>query len=311
MRRRLKIGIGVIAALLALLVFNALWTDGETGEAEVTVAGGRILDLPAGEVQVVESGPRNGEPVVLVHCFTCALEWWGRITPQLDRDRRVIAIDLLGHGGSEKPSSGYSMPAQAELVASVLERLRVQRATVVGHSLGGTVATAVTETHPALVGRLVLIGQAPNDSYGPGLPFPASLSFMPLIGEGAWQLMPDAAVEDGLGAAFAPGYEVPGPFVDAFRRMTYKSYDDSAEGEGEYSDEKPLDSRIAATGVPLLAIFGAEEQIYDPGRSLAAYERVPGAQTELIPGAGHSPNVERPRLTADLILEFAETAPDA
>ncbi|HET7574543.1 MAG TPA: hypothetical protein VFJ99_05450, partial [Solirubrobacterales bacterium] len=81
MGRRLKIGIGVLAAVLVLLVVNALITDGETEKAAVTVPGGRILDLPDGELQVVEHGPRDAPPIVLLHCYTCALDWWDGVVP--------------------------------------------------------------------------------------------------------------------------------------------------------------------------------------------------------------------------------------
>jgi pimeloyl-ACP methyl ester carboxylesterase len=65
--------------------------------------------------------------------------------------------------------------------------------------------------------------------------------------------------------------------------------------------------RITQANVELLAIFGSEDQLYDdPAAALADYENVPGAQTELIKGAGHSPNVETPEKTAELILGFAE-----
>ena len=118
-------------------------------------------------------------------------------------------------------------------------------------------------------------------------------------------MTPDFAIKDGLGAAFAPGYDVPDAFVDDFRRMTYTSYDSSPDAEDDYSGEVPLDRRIAKTGTPLLAIFGADEQIYDPRKALAAYAALPGAVTALVPGAGHSPNVEKPAKTAALILAFA------
>jgi len=65
--------------------------------------------------------------------------------PILARKHRVVAVDLLGHGGSEKPSSGYSIENQADLVAGVLGRLGVRNAEVVGHSLGGSVAVALTD----------------------------------------------------------------------------------------------------------------------------------------------------------------------
>jgi pimeloyl-ACP methyl ester carboxylesterase len=103
MRGRWTIVIGVVLALVALLVINALLVDGETKSAGVTVPGGRILDLPDGEMQVLERGPRRGSPIVLIHCFSCAMDWWDGMLPMLERRHRVIAVDLLGHGGSARP----------------------------------------------------------------------------------------------------------------------------------------------------------------------------------------------------------------
>src|SRR5262245_8892610 len=144
MRKRWKILIGVVVALAVLLTINTLIVEGETKSAEVTLAGGRILHLPGGDVQVLERGPRDDPPIVLLHCYTCSIAWWQRMIPLLDRDHRVLALDLRGFGGSEKPDSGYSMEDQATFVAEALKRLRVDRATVVGQSLGGTVGTALT-----------------------------------------------------------------------------------------------------------------------------------------------------------------------
>jgi pimeloyl-ACP methyl ester carboxylesterase len=305
-RRPWKIAIGVVVLLGVLLAVNAVVIDGETKPGEVTVPGGRILHLPGGEMQVLERGPRTAAPIVLIHCFTCAIDWWDGMIPRLDRDHRVIAVDLRGYGGSEKPASGYSMEDQAAFVAEALSRLGVRDATVVGHSLGGTVATALSERFPKLAGRLVIIDQAPDESYeSGGLPFTAKLTFVPVLGQMLWRVTPDFAIKDGLGAAFAPGYDVPDRFVDDFNRMTYTSYTSDTE-EGDYSDATPLDRRIARSGTPLLAIFGAEDQIYDSRKALAAYAKVAGARVELIGGAGHSPNVEKPRQTAALVLAFAK-----
>src|SRR5215475_2121839 len=106
MRRGWKIAIGVVAALVVLLLLNAIVTSNETKPAEVTEPGGRILSLSGGDIQVVDRGPRDGSPIVLIHCFSCAINWWNRMIPLLDKAHRVIAVDLLGHGGSEKPDSG-------------------------------------------------------------------------------------------------------------------------------------------------------------------------------------------------------------
>ncbi len=306
MGRRLKVGIAVVVALLALLVVNALLTGGETEGAEITEPGGRIFELPDGDLQVVEHGPRDGSPIVLIHCFSCAINWWDGMVPLLERDHRVITLDLLGHGGSEKPGSGYTPPNQATVVAEALKRLDVSDATVVGHSLGGSVTVALSEQDPELVGRAVIIDMPPDNSYG-DLGFIAGLAFQPVLGPALWRIKPDLSVRDGLGVAFAPGYDVPDAFVEDVKRMTYTSYDESPSGVDDYLDEEPLDQRMAASGQPLMVLMGAEEQVIDdPERALGQYESsVPTAQTRLVAGAGHSPNVERPALVAKLVDRFA------
>jgi pimeloyl-ACP methyl ester carboxylesterase len=305
MGRGWKIGIGVVVALIALLGINALLVDGETKSASVTVPGGKLLDLPGGQVQVVDNGPSKGDPIVLIHCFTCAIDWWDGVRPALEREHRVVAVDLLGHGGSEKPDSGYTAPHQAELVAQAMERLGVRKAEVVGHSLGGEVAVALAQQSPRLVDRVVILDTEANAGEA-SLGLTAKLGFAPVIGEFFWRVKPDAAVRDGLGIAFAPGYDVPDAFVEDVDRMTFSAYDDSASAFDDYLHEAPLDQRMVESGQPLLVMMGAEEQLIDdPAKSLAVYRRgVPGVETRLIAGAGHSPNVEKPAETAHLILEF-------
>jgi pimeloyl-ACP methyl ester carboxylesterase len=307
MRRRLKIGFGLAVALLALLALNALWVDGRTEEAEVTVPGGRVLNLPDGDLQVAEHGPRQGSPIVLVHCYTCAMDWWDGMVPLLEPGHRVVLVDLLGHGGSEKPSDGYTPPHQAKAVAEAMERLGVRNATVVGHSLGGAVTVALSEQSPELVKRAVIIDMPPDSSYA-DLGFLASLGLQPLLGEALWQIKPDLSVRDGLEVAFAPGHDVPDAFVEDVKRLTYTAYDDSPGGNDDFLAAEPLDQRMKATGKPLMVLMGAEEQIVnDPQRALEQYKAAdPEAEAHLIAGAGHSPNVERPALVAGLVLRFAE-----
>jgi pimeloyl-ACP methyl ester carboxylesterase len=301
----------VVVALIALLLVNTLLVDGKTEPAEATVPGGHVLDLPGGEMQVVEGGPRDGSPIVLIHCFSCAIDWWDGMRPRLEADHRVIAVDLLGHGGSEKPGSGYTPANQAKLVAEALRGLRVRDAEVVGHSLGGAVAVALAEQDPELVNRVAIIDMPPDHSYG-DLGFIAGLAFQPVLGEALWTIKPDFSVRDGLGVAFAPDYDVPDAFVEDVKRLTYTAYDESPAGTDDFLGEESLDRRMRATGKPLLVLMGAEEQIVnDPQRALDQYATVPGAETHLIAGAGHSPNVEKPAQTARLVLEFAKTSPKA
>jgi pimeloyl-ACP methyl ester carboxylesterase len=303
-----KIAIAAVLALVVLLVLNALWVDGKTESAEATVPTGRILDLPGGEMQVDEHGPRNAPPIVLVHCFSCAMNWWDGMLPLLDRNHRVVTVDLLGHGGSEKPSGGYTIPHQADVIAEALERLQVKDAEIVGHSLGGTVAVGLAERHPGLASRVVIIDTAAGHHSRGSLGFIAGLAFEPVVGEALWQIKPDVATRKGLEVAFAPGFDVPDEFVEDVNRMTYTAYDESPSGSSDYVDEKTLDERMRAAGRPLMVLMGEEEQIIDdPVAALAEYKRgVPGVETHLIAGAGHSPNVERPAVTARLVQRFGQ-----
>ncbi|HWC09272.1 MAG TPA: alpha/beta fold hydrolase [Solirubrobacterales bacterium] len=307
MGRGWKITLGVVVVVISLLAINTLLVDGDTDSAAVTVPGGRILDLPGGEVQVVEGGPRDGSPIVLIHCFSCALDYWDGMRPALEEAHRVVAVDLRGHGGSEKPGSGYAVPEQASLVAEALRELGVSQAEVVGHSLGGAVSVALAEAAPRLVDRVAIVDMPPDNSYG-DLGLLASLAFQPVLGEALWTIKPDFSVRQGLEVAFAPGFEVPDAFVDDVNRLTYTAYDESPGQTEDFLAEEPLEQRMRATGKPLMVLMGAEEQIVDePRRALAQYaEGVPGAETHLIAGAGHSPNVEKPALSAALVLKFAK-----
>ncbi|HEY2052347.1 MAG TPA: alpha/beta hydrolase [Solirubrobacterales bacterium] len=310
MRRGWKIAIGVVAALIVLLGLNTVIVDHESKSASVTEPGGRLLKLAGGEIEVVEKGPRSASPIVLIHCFSCAINWWDGMMPLLDRNHRVVAVDLLGHGGSEKPASGYTIPNQADLVAEALNRLGVSDATVVGHSLGGSVAVGLAERSPDLVKKVMIIDTPPNHS-GSSLGLIAKLGFAPVIGEFFWRVKPGFAVRKGLAVAFAPGFDVPDEFVEDVNRMTYSSYHDSPEGSDDYTKEEPLDRRMRETGKPLMVIMGTEEQIVDdPAARLAEYRRTyPGTKTKLIAGAGHSPNVEKPAETAGLVLGFDAEEP--
>jgi pimeloyl-ACP methyl ester carboxylesterase len=323
MKPRWKVAIGVLVALAVLLVINTLVVDQQTKAAEVTIDGGRILTLPGGEIQVVEEGPtaepagEAGAPIVLLHCYTCSLHWWDRIAPILAERHRVIRIDLLGHGGSEKPSGEYSIELQAQLVAGALNELGVQGAVVVGNSMGAAVAVALAQESSQLVDRLVAVDMAPNTTdFGGGLPLAARIGYVPVIGEAMYRLTPDFVVKDAYGESFAPGFDIESGFpdsdqvVDDFRAMNYSAYDGAPGATEDYLAEMPLDARLRQAAVPAMVIFGAEDQLFDVERAIAGFDDVPGIRTATVEDAGHAPQVEQPEETARLILEFAADAGD-
>src|SRR4029079_17885960 len=162
MRRGLKIALTVVVVLIGLGIVNAFVLDNQTKQAEVTADGGKIeeassVDLQGFDSPATGSGP-EGAPIVLLHCFGCSSQWWNPILPALNENHRVVRIDLIGHGGSAKPQSGYEIETQAAAAAEALNSLGVQGATVVGHSLGGIVATSLAEQARELGDRARLVG---------------------------------------------------------------------------------------------------------------------------------------------------------
>jgi len=334
LKRRWKILIYLLVALAALALLNTFVTNSETEPAEVTVEGAEILAVPGGDLQVLDvpaseppamdgrraprggSGERGGNvptpttaPIVLIHGYTGSINWWQDVIGDLSRRHRVIAIDLLGHGGSAKPGSGYTIANQADLIAQILNQLDVEGAVLVGHSLGGTVVTAVAERSSELVDRLILIGMAPDVEEFGNLDLTSRISRLPVIGQATKRLAPDALLRDGLEQGFAPGFPVPDYAVTDLKRMTFTAYREWPGANEGYTAEQPLNERIEASFIPLQVIFGAEDQIFDARASLNAYAAVPAAQTELLEGVGHSPMVEAPEETVALIEAFAAPAP--
>lgn len=114
-----------------------------------------------------ESGV-GSPPMVFVHGWTCDHSYFA---PQIDHFRaghRVVGVDLRGHGASDAPADGYSMPSLADDVAFVCGELGIEGAVVVGHSMGAIISTELAASHPEVVSALVLVDPAtigaPNDA---------------------------------------------------------------------------------------------------------------------------------------------------
>ncbi len=298
--RLAAIGTGV--AVVVLLAFNA-WISGRETEAAEADPPGRVLELPGGDIHVREDGARGKPPLVLIHGFACSMRWWDAITPLLAREHRVIRIDLLGHGGSEKPRDGYSMENQADLVAAAMDRMGVARAAVVGHSMGGMVGTALVERHRERVSRLMTIGTPPDlDSAEPSAS--RRVAGLPVLGPAISRLAPERMVHAEVESTFIPEFDPPTELLDDVERTTWSSFSGSGEEGADYRDARPLDRRLAGERIPVTAVFGRRDSVVDPASS-RRYATIPGARIVLLGGLGHSPQVESPRRTAGVILSFA------
>ncbi len=304
MTGRRWITVAVVVAFVVLLGVNALVVGAETKPARADI--GRLVALPGGdELQVREDGPATAPTIVLLHGFAGSLHWWNNLVPLLTPRYHVVRFDLLGHGGSSKPSGGYSMEHQAQLVDEALHLIGVRRALIVGHSMGGLVATALATRDRALTAGVALIDSPPTSTAGK-LPFTARLGFVPVLGQALRStLITNGLVSKALQSAFAPGYPVPHQFVSDFWQMTYTSYTDSDHEDNAYLKRQPLAPRLTALDLPVLGIYGTEDRIVSPAAMREDYAQIPGVQIVAVAHAGHSPMVEKPYATAQALLPFA------
>lgn len=292
--------VAVIAAIAVALAANTIAVNSATRPA-MARSSGTVMETGVVPANVKVEG--EGPPIVLIHGFGAALDWWDEIAPQLATDHRVIRLDLIGHGGTEEPESGYTIERQAKLVAAVLDRLGVERVIVIGHSMGGEVTTALAEANPLRIERLVLIDSPPKAETTFNLG--TRLALMPVVGELLSRFTTDDTIREMLGQGFAPGFPVPEKFVADFKQLTYAAFRTGHDGNIAYETEKPVVERLAALEPvpPLLAIFGSRDALIAP-ESAKLYEHVPGARMVILDGPGHSPMVEAPEKTLALIKDF-------
>ena len=272
-------------------------------------ANDRFVRLDDGDMHVVADGKPAAPALLLIHGTGASTAWWDPVVPRLAGAYRVIRVDLPGHGRSSSPAGGYDIPAQARRAGAALDRLGAGRVTVIGHSTGGSVATALAEQRPDKVAALALIDMGPSlDAAAPeGLLVRLLLARFP--GRLLWRLRSEATIRKALSSAFTRPVDIPGAIIEAALGMTHRALAGTARGALDYMRQRSLPDRLAALGVPVLVIFGTEDARY-PSSSAAAYHVVPGARVELLPGVGHTPMMEDPQATGTLLLEFAAaTAP--
>lgn len=233
--------------------------------------------------------------MVLLHGLGGSPSVWGRVAPL-----------LAGYGVATvtpRLRGGLSIEEEADHIAKMLPELG-SPVVLVGHSMGGLVATAIAERHRRQVGRLVLINTPPTaesriSAHGAAERIPA----VPVIGPLLWNLLPDALLAIGLRSAFAPGHPVPRLFVRDLRATGRTAFLGSTRAIDTYLAARPLPDRLETIGLRALVLFGTLDQRVDPDAATLYRKRVDTTVLPL-PCAGHTPPWELPQLTAQLVAAW-------
>ncbi len=291
--------------LVVLLVGAGVWlyTPDRKLSSLQQKYGGAYIEAAGIRLRVVDSGPRDAPAVILLHGFGSSLETWGPWAAVLETKFRVIRFDLPGFGlTGPDPEKDYSDQRAMAVLAALMDKLGVQRASLIGNSLGGKIAWNFAVAYPDRVDRLVLVSPdgfaSPGFEYGkkPDLPF--MLKLLPYT-------LPRPMLRMNLAVAYADKSRLSDATLDRYDDMMRAPGDRAAMldrmSQVMLVDPEPLLRRIAA---PTLIVWGEQDGMI-PFSNAADYMRdIPHATLLPLPGLGHVPFEEAPASTIGPVMAF-------
>jgi 4,5:9,10-diseco-3-hydroxy-5,9,17-trioxoandrosta-1(10),2-diene-4-oate hydrolase len=257
----------------------------------------------------------KGSPVILIHGLGASAEIWMHNVSAISGEHRVYVPDLVGFGLTDKPEVTYSPAFMASFIDDFMTALSINRACLVGNSLGGGVALQYTLQFPGKVHKLVLVDSA---GLGRELPFIMRLATIPLVGE--LMMQPNR-----MGMAFLLKRCVYDPAVirDDLVDLYYK-LDSSPEARksilsvlrssatifgGRADVLDPIIKNLGNIKIPVLIVWGRQDRILPIRHACSAEEKLPNARLHMFDQCGHMPNFERPREFNTLVLNFLNDHP--
>ena len=274
----------------------------------------KFLELHGDRVAYRDAGD-GAEALLLIHGMAGSSETWRAVIPQLSKNYRVVAPDLLGHGQSAKPRGDYSLGAFAVWLRDFLDELGISRATIVGQSLGGGVAMQFVYQHPDYCQRLILIS---SGGLGPDVGWTLRLLSAP----GAELILPVIAPRPVLtvgnklrtwfgaaGIQSPRGAELWNAYSSLSDAETRQAFLRTLRSVVDYRGQavSALNRLHMAAELPTMAIWGDQDRIIPVDHAYAAQAARPESRLEVLEGVGHFPHVERPSEVVDLIEDFIST----
>ena len=271
----------------------------------------RAVRLHGHEVSYYDGG--SGPALVLIHGIASRAATWRGVASRLVETNRVVAPDLLGHGGSAKPRGDYSLGAFASGIRDLMGVLGIERATIVGHSLGGGVAMQFAYQYPQRCERLVLVSSG-------GLGTEVSPILRAVALPGAEYVMPAAWLPPlRRASAAASGWlERAGLRPPAAVAEVWGCYESLGDPEARRAFVHTLRSVIDLGGqrvsaldrlylarhVPTQIVWGSKDRIIPVAHATSAHRAIPGSRLELFEGGGHFPQVEEPARFVRVLRQF-------
>jgi 3-oxoadipate enol-lactonase len=256
-----------------------------------------------GNVRLYWESHGSGEPLLLITGLSFSLRMWSRIWPQLSEKYRVILLDNRGVGRSDVPWGPYSIRDMAKDALSVLTAAGERSAHVIGASMGGMIAQEIALSAPDRVRSLVL---GCTTCAGPWFRFPN----LKKIAEAAWRPTLSVGQKVDLTAHLLYGQKTPMDWIAEDCQIRKEDFPSMRGYLGQISSFVSWTSYfgLPKLRMPTLILHGDADQIVPIGNGRLLKQRIPHAQMEILPGAGHVFLTDYPERTRDLAFRFLESA---
>jgi pimeloyl-ACP methyl ester carboxylesterase len=259
-------------------------------------------------VQISYSARGDGPPLLLITGTSASYGMWGELVPALAGSHRVIAYDARGLGGSERGNAPISISQLADDALALMDALGIERADLLGWSLGSATAQELTLSSPERVGSLALYG-----TWGHADGFQRAM-FTAL--SAPWRAGDLGGAFAALGLAFSPELQDSPEFeglMEGMVPMLPSTPEQMAATVEQWDADLAHDTagRLSRIGVPTLVIAGEQDLLTPPWQGRKVADAIPGAEFHLItgPGSSHAAHIERPDEFLTVLTEFLERSP--
>jgi len=236
----------------------------------------------------------SGPPLLLIHGLGGDADEWAFCFEPFSQSRRVIALDLLGFGRSDKPLIDYTIAGFVEVIEEFLRGLKIERAAVLGESLGGWIASAFALKFRERVDKLVLVDAAGVWGDIAGLPIDVRVSTRAHLRDVFRLLFHDKRLATDL-------------FIDIAYELHLErgdSYTIDSVLRSQQDGHERLDDVIGKLGVPTLILWGEQDEMIPLSVGQNLHSLIPGSKLEVIAQCGHLPALEKPAEFVRCVLDF-------
>jgi pimeloyl-ACP methyl ester carboxylesterase len=305
MKRAVMIASISLAVALAGFLFWA-WTPDKTRaeiEAKYLHSGDRYFEIAGARLRLRDTGPRNAPAIIFLHGFGSSLETWEPWAKSLSFDFRVIRFDLPGSGlTGPDPTGDYSDIRGVRILAALMDRLGLVRASIVGNSIGGRIAWKFAALEPSRVNRLVLISPdgfaSPGFAYGKKPEVPAIIELMRYT-------LPKALLRMNLSIAYADPTALTDAVVTRYYDLLLAPGVRNAMikrmAATVLEEPEPYLRRIQA---PTLLLWGKQDGMIPFSNSADYTRNLAHCRLVALPGLGHVPQEEAPAASLLPVREF-------